>query len=195
MVINLKPSKKYKVAMICLWDRLPDEIQTKILHLKRKAEIKDKDLFWYNFGERIKNIMCANRTFLGNTVCKLYDQRFHHILINVFRELSSDLEEIMFKSYPYMSHKEQCDWTVNGKDPIEIFYGNIDQTRYLSPAELVEELIAIQIHYDTFVRGTVDTGTMVYNGKTRKWVNNHYQKKIDANFAKINKLIFGTKII
>tara|TARA_X000001036_G_scaffold435659_1_gene477288 strand:- start:35 stop:589 length:555 start_codon:yes stop_codon:yes gene_type:complete len=184
--------------MICLWDKLPDEIQTKILHLKKKAEIKDKDLFWYEFGERMKNIRHSNSHIMCTMCKRKYEQKPHSIVSGVIRELRSTLEEIMFKDYP-IKLTNRSDWTVKDRGPLEIFYGEDPYRNYtekdLSPAELVEELISIQIHYDTFVRGTVNTGTMVYNGRTRKWVNNHYEKKIDASFEKINKLIFGTKFI
>jgi len=180
------------VAMICLWDRLPDEIQRKILHLKNKAELRDKDTFWYGFGERMKTIRHSNT--VCRRMCKTRkESQPHYVLSNELMHLDSNFEEVMFKSYP---RRLVCDmaWTVKGKSPIDIFYGDKDKHVDLTPAELVEELIAIQIHYDTFVRGTVHTGTMVYNGKTRKWVNNYYEKKIDASFAKINKLLFNTKM-
>ena len=163
--------------------------------MKRKAELKDKDLFWYNFGERIKNMMYANYDMIENfSPRKICEQKPHQILINVFNELICNLEEVMFKDYP-RHLVTNFQWKVKGKSPIQIFYGDADTKKDLSPAELVQELIDIQIHYDLNVRGTVDTGTMVHNGKTQKWVNNHYEKKIDASFAKINKLLFDTKFI
>jgi hypothetical protein len=181
--------------MICLWDRLPDDIQREILAMKRKAELKDKDLFWYNFGERIKNMVDANYHMIERHI-SLKKQKPNRILIHVFNELMSDLEEVMFKDYP-RHLVANLQWEVKGKSPIQIFYGDADTKKDLPPAELVQELIDIQIHYDLNVRGTVDTGTMVYNdnGTMRKWVNNYYQKKIDASFAKINKLLFGTEYI
>jgi len=179
-----------------LWDKLPDDIQINILSLKRKAEIKDKDLFWYNFGERMKNLRRAN-SYMKCTCKTKKEGKPFYVLGVILMDIVSEFEEVMFKSYP--------NWMTNikGKDPIQIFYGDIDQPVDLTPEELVEELIAIQIHYDLNVRGIVDTGTMVAkrnkNATTRKWVrtwvNHYYEKMIDANFAKINKLLFDTKFI
>ena len=50
--------------MICLWDRLPDDIQHKIKFYKTEAEMKEKIIFWYDLGENIKNIARMNRVYL-----------------------------------------------------------------------------------------------------------------------------------
>jgi hypothetical protein len=165
---------------ICLWDKLPDEIQSKITMLA-------KDLFWYSYGEKVKNIQ-RSRSYIMCNLCKhKKDQKPYWILYNVLAELKHCFEEVMFRAYPREAQCPKKIWLVNGRDPISIFYGGIDKKVNLSPSQLVEELIDLQTIYDNCIRGKVNTDYMNYH--TFKLEKHHYQKKIDRQFKRINKII------
>jgi hypothetical protein len=163
---------------ICLWDKLPDEIQNVIMTLA-------KDLFWYNYGEKVKNIQRSGGYILCNLCKHKKDQKPYMIIHNVLSELKHCFEEVMYKAYPKEATKPG--WRVNGKDPISIFYGGIDNKVNLSPSQLVEELIDMMTTFDNCIREQVNTDYWDFHkGKLVKY---HYQKKIDKQFGKINKII------
>ena len=163
---------------ICLWDKLPDEIQSKITMLA-------KDLFWYSYGEKVKNLYRSNMYIECNLCKHKKDQKPYYIINNVLIELKHCFEEVMFKAYPSQAPKAQ--WLVNGVDPINIFYGSPDIKVNLSPDQLVEELIDLQTIYNNCIRDKVNTDYWDFH--KGKYIRHHYQKKIDKQFGKINKII------
>ena len=195
--------------MICLWDRLPDDIQHKIMKYKKEAETKEKMIFWYDLGENIKNIQRMNRyyafEFITNNTQRV--KRPNQIIGDILNILTYyDLYELFLHDCEYiipepgiytgktahfiqqgMTVEDKCRSERNMIDGMyykchrEIFYGRPDTPINLEPDELVEALIALEIFYYDNVKGKVKHPPRVY-----------LEKNIEKQFRRLTNCLFGT---